>query len=306
MQDKVSRRGVIQLAGGAALGAAAIGSLGLGSRAERPSFRLVSGQTDLLIRDGSPHWWNSPDIWVVPGSNPNGPPGSPFSGGQAWVWARVQNVSRMDASDVAVNYYWGDPSTAMYFSTVNHIGTATLDIAAGATLDVLCPTPWNVVTVNGGHECLIATASLPDDPALPNLIDPPSYQNVAQKNLTVILAPDENLVQTWVQADLERPKKVQISWGFGGPLPAETLAYLGRKGYRFARQPAIDVTLAAEPKGEDGPVLDLFVPAGKRVPFYVRTKPVGPLAPGEYQVVHIVEHEQGVPLGGISFLVVQK
>jgi len=32
----------------------------------------------LVIRDGEPHWWNSPVIWVVPGNDPNGSHGQPI------------------------------------------------------------------------------------------------------------------------------------------------------------------------------------------------------------------------------------
>ena len=35
---------------------------------------------ELLIRDGSPDWWESPDIWVVPGTDPGGAPGTPVVG----------------------------------------------------------------------------------------------------------------------------------------------------------------------------------------------------------------------------------
>ena len=46
---------------------------------------------NLLIRDGEPHWWNSPDIWVVPGNDPNGPPGQPVAGEPAFIWGRIKN-----------------------------------------------------------------------------------------------------------------------------------------------------------------------------------------------------------------------
>ena len=30
----------------------------------------------LIIEDGQPLWWDSADIWVVPGNDPNGAPGA--------------------------------------------------------------------------------------------------------------------------------------------------------------------------------------------------------------------------------------
>ena len=38
---------------------------------------------ELLIRDGSPAWWESPDIWVVPGTDPSGAEGPPVAGSTA-------------------------------------------------------------------------------------------------------------------------------------------------------------------------------------------------------------------------------
>lgn len=39
----------------------------------------------LQIRDGDP-WWMSPDIWVVPGNDPNGAPGQPIVGQDNYLW----------------------------------------------------------------------------------------------------------------------------------------------------------------------------------------------------------------------------
>lgn len=47
----------------------------------------------LLIPDSPlPYWWVSSNIWVVPGADPNGPPGSPVAGLPAYLWARVSNT----------------------------------------------------------------------------------------------------------------------------------------------------------------------------------------------------------------------
>ncbi len=64
----------------------------------------------LLIRDGSPDWYLSPDIWVVPGNDPNGPPGSPIAGQTAYLWAHVVNTGNSDASGVRLDFFWVNPA----------------------------------------------------------------------------------------------------------------------------------------------------------------------------------------------------
>lgn len=46
----------------------------------------------LIIEDGQPWWWDSADIWVVPGNDPNGPPGAPIAGTSNYLWGRVHNT----------------------------------------------------------------------------------------------------------------------------------------------------------------------------------------------------------------------
>lgn len=318
----VSRRGIIQWAGGAALATAAVTALGSGGAGGKPAgalplggrvgdpvgpdFRLVSESADLLIHDGTPYWWDSPDIWPVPGSDPYGATGAPVAGDQAYVWARVTNTGRDDAVGVRVSFYWANPSVQMRFSTINLIGVSYADIAAGETQDVLCLVPWNVVTVNGGHECLVVTAQLPNDPPLPDIVDPPAYPNVAQRNLTVVSGLRKGDFRLTVTANaLQREtKKVRIAWELGGELPKETLASLGIKQSRPASTKATEVRLAADPEGKGEPALDLVIPAGKSVPFYVTVHGTAALGPDEYQVVRVIERQQNQILGGISFVVV--
>ena len=144
---------------------------------------------ELWIDDGSPHWYLSPDIWVVPSDDPNDPPGVPFANVSAYVWARVHNRGTTAVSNATVRYYWADPSTAITPSTATLIGTSSASLAAGETKDVLCVTPWLPQYVNNGHECLIAEAFAPSDPLPPQgPMDPfnvPTVRQIAQKNITV-------------------------------------------------------------------------------------------------------------------------
>ncbi|ROT34047.1 twin-arginine translocation signal domain-containing protein [Micromonospora sp. HM5-17] len=304
--------------GGAAGGGGAAGSGepavadGVGSAALSPGARtrLRSGGADLLIRDGSPHWWLSPDIWVVPGTDPNGTPGTPAAGDTAYVWARVQNTGRQDAFGVELRFYWGNPSVQMFYSTLNLIGTAYADIPAGDTQDVLCLVPWHVVTVNNGHECLVVVASAPGDPPLPDAVDPVGYPNVAQRNLTLASAGKQDFKLTLtVTAPRRESKWVRIGAQIGGELPRETLKTLDLTDSKPVEKPVVEVGFAEKPitdpkEGIGVPELELEVPAGRSVPVYLTIRGGADLGAGQYQLVEVLETQDKQTLGGISFAVV--
>ncbi|WP_422771895.1 hypothetical protein ACN28C_01910 [Plantactinospora sp. WMMC1484] len=341
----VSRRDIIRISGGGTLAAVALGSLGVPAQAGGRSTPEVGGPAatragvaaggsggvgsaaassgagtrlrttgaDLLIRDGSPHWWLSPDIWAVPGTDPNGPPGTPAAGDVAYVWARVENTGREDAVGVQVRFYWGNPSVQMLYSTLNLIGTAYADVEAGDTQEVLCLVPWNVVTVNDGHECLVAVASLPGDPALPDAVDPPGYPNVAQRNLTLVGAEekDDFKLTLTVSAPKRAPKKIRISAEIGGELPKEALWTLGLAERRPVEKAVVEVGFSPKPitdpnDGIGEPELVVEVPAGRSVPVHLTVRGGTGLGTGEYQLVEVREDDGERLLGGISFAVVGK
>jgi hypothetical protein len=143
----------------------------------------------LEIHDGNP-WWASPDIWVVPGDDPNGPIGSPVAGTPAYVWARVTNNGETAVSDATVRFYWANPSVGVDRTTANLIGTAFVALAGGQSDEVLCLTQWVPVFVNGGHECLVAEAFHPSLDPLPATTDfnVPTDRHVAQLNVSVAMA----------------------------------------------------------------------------------------------------------------------
>jgi hypothetical protein len=59
----------------------------------------------LLIRDGNPYWYMSPDIWGTRVRS-GWPPGSPIEGFSAYLWCRVANTGDTFARNVAVDFYW--------------------------------------------------------------------------------------------------------------------------------------------------------------------------------------------------------
>lgn len=148
----------------------------------------------LEIEDGSP-WWMSEDIWTVP-NDPEGIPAEPIVGQPCYLWARVQNNGDQRVENATVRFYWANPSVGFDRTTANVIGSAnvTLD-AGGASSDVLCLTPWVPIFVNGGHECVLAEAfHQPADPlpATP-MFDVPTDRHVAQRNLSVLVAPEKRI-----------------------------------------------------------------------------------------------------------------
>jgi hypothetical protein len=146
----------------------------------------------LEIRDGNP-WYLSPDVWTVPGDDPDGPPGQPIVGRPCYLWARVRNNGSSTAQDATVLFYWADPSVGFDRTTASLVGSSFVTLSPGASADVLCLTPWNPVYVNQGHECILAEAFHPSDP-LPAAKDfnVPTDRHVAQRNLSVLQAAQAN------------------------------------------------------------------------------------------------------------------
>ncbi|MEM9572413.1 MAG: hypothetical protein AAF996_13195 [Pseudomonadota bacterium] len=144
---------------------------------------------ELEIRDGDP-WWLSPDIWIVPGSDPLGAPGIPIAGNSAFVWARVRNDGDTEVTNAEVRFHWADPSAGFDRTTAHLIGSSFVTLAAGEVSEVLLLAPWTPEYVNNGHECVLAEAFHPFLDALPTspAFNVPTDRHVAQRNLTVIQA----------------------------------------------------------------------------------------------------------------------
>lgn len=270
----------------------------------------------LVIRDGSPDWYLSPDIWVVPGSDPDGLPGGPIAGQTAYLWAHVANTGSTDANSVRVDFYWANPALQVTRSNATLVGSANADVPAGGAQDALCLVPWTPVIVNGGHECLVAVANHSGDPLpspLPDAFDPPTYPQVAQRNLTVLVASMLRAAMfTLTVSGLQRvDKTVVVTAEVGGQLDAATLAGLGLSGLRPAKESAVEVGLnhqgycigAKDPIGTNK--LELRVPRGTSAPVYaaVRTRN---LAQDEYQLIQVVERSKEKVLGGFALVVISE
>lgn len=270
----------------------------------------------LVIHDSPlPQWWASPDIWVVPDADPNGPPGSPIAGKPAYLWARVSNVGNVAANGTRVDFYWANPSAQVIVGVATQIGSAFVDLDPGETQEVLCLVPWVPVIVNGGHECVLAVAHGPDDTnpipdPLPNgfVFDPPAHDQIAQLNLSVLaaslrLAPLAIYVNTIGRVE----KLAHLAVEFGREIDPTVLAQLGLRDLRPTRENMVDVALLREPRCDDkadGPrELEVQVPRGTAVPIFVAIR-AKEMERNEYQLVHVIERVAGKITGGVSYVVV--
>jgi hypothetical protein len=268
----------------------------------------------LLIRDGSPWWYLSPDIWVVPGTDPNGTPGSPVAGTPAYIWARIQNTGDSDAANVRLDYYWADPTMQVTRSNAHFVGSAFATVPAGATREALCLVAWMPTIVNDGHECLVVTATHASDPLpspLPDAFDPPTYRQVAQKNLTVLQMAMKMIrsVPLTLSGLARADKQVLVDVEVGGKLDREMLTALGLHEHRRARGGRVEVGLSTDRGcvGEDEPLgehrLELTAHRGTSAGCSVRVRSHG-LRAGEYELVNGVERSGDRVLGGLAFVVV--
>jgi hypothetical protein len=144
--------------------------------------------TELEIRDGSPHWYLSPDIWIV--MDPNDVTESmPVAGTPCYLKARVRNNGSTNVSNATVRFYWANPAIGVNRNTATFIGQSFVSLAAGGVDDVLCLTPWIPEFLNEGHECVIAEAFHQDDPiASTTNFNVSTDRHIAQRNLSVLVA----------------------------------------------------------------------------------------------------------------------
>jgi hypothetical protein len=217
---------------------------------------------------------------------------------------------------VLVDFWVANPSLQIRKSTANHIGSAFADIAAGGSQDVLCLVPWHVTLVNGGHECVVVEASSPADslsppPADPDVLDAPTYRQIAQRNLSVAvvsgMARSEILIT--VSAGARTDKAVVIEASEGQALSAGLLASLGLEGRRYAPAGRIfaglsEHSLCGQVRAKTPPTLWLAVPKGTSAAAYLNVAAREPLDPAEYAVVRVAEFDQGRVTGGLSVVIV--
>lgn len=265
---------------------------------------------ELEIHDGSP-WWLSPDIWTVPGNDPEGTPGLPIVGQPCYVWARVTNNGTDAVQNATVRFYWANPSVGFDRNTANHIGTANVSLDAGETQEVLCLIPWMPTFVNNGHECVLAEAfhSTYDPlPASPDF-NVPTDRHVAQRNLSVLMM-DMQMKKFSMSFEIHNTERL-----------ARTFSIKVKQGELAELQPLLKSLGHELPKGR-GKVENVgFVATPDVCDTDEKPQPkvdrieVGPGArqglsivgelDGEAALVHVVQEADGKEVGGLSILVVR-
>jgi len=270
---------------------------------------------NLEIRDGDPYWWNSPDIWVVPGNDPNASPGQPIAGEPAFLWGRVHNRGEQTVLGAQVKFYWSNPAAGVLRSTSTLVGSAFVDLNPGETKEVLCVIPWIPQIVNDGHECVVAEVIHPSDPLpspLPDEFNPPSYHQIAQKNLTVLAMKTKMMVMPiQVAAPIRKEKQLLITIEIGGTLDKQNIIQAGLKNYRPAKLDFLKVGLSLESgcdvssKEQLKKELKLSLKPGTTKAIYLKIWPQE-LKPSSYVLLHVISRDEERIVGGITYILIKR
>lgn len=268
----------------------------------------------LVIRDGNP-WWESPDIWVVPGGDPNGIPGGPVAGEQAFIWARVHNQSEENFSSARVNFYWSNPAIGVLRSKSTLVGSSFVDLNPAEIKDVLCVSPWIPVIVNDGHECVVAEVIHPNDPLLsplPDEFDPPTYHQIAQKNLSVLnMKRSRKIMPIQLAASIRMARRVSIKAELGGTLDKNCLTQLGLKGYEASKSHLIKSGLSTEVSCDEWEKemvqneMELHLKAGTAKAIYLNVWSEK-LAPQTYVLLRVISCNETKEDGGITYVLINE
>lgn len=271
--------------------------------------------TVLEIEDGNP-WWLSHDLWVVPGSDPNGAPGQPVAGQPAFLWARVHNKGEQSVSGARVNYYWSNPAAGVLRSNSTPVGSAFVDLNPQESKEVLCIIPWIPVIVNDGHECIVAEVIHASDPfptPLPDPFNPPVYRQVAQRNLSV-LAINRRMIQIvpiQVAAPDRRAQRLHVAIEMGRALNDRLLAQMGLRKYRPVDGGNLKTGLSLEPGCSEGSEeqlereIKLSLEPGTARAVYLRVGPMV-LEPRTYVPLHVISRSEEQVEGGITYVIVNR
>jgi hypothetical protein len=265
----------------------------------------------LEIQDGSTYWWLSPDVWTVPGIDPEGTTGLPVVGEPCYLWARVHNIGTDEVTNATVRFYWANPSVGFDRNSANHIGNANVSLGAGESKEVLCLVPWQPMWVNNGHECVLAEAfhttldPLPASPAFNVTTD----SHVAQRNLTILeVAPKmRSFSMSFEIHNIERsPRAFAIKTKTGKlaelrPLLKQIGRDIPTEAGKVAKVGFIKTPNPCDSDETPQPTIDRIEVAGGAKTGLTIT---GELE-GDAALLHVIQEADGKEVGGLSVLVVQ-
>jgi hypothetical protein len=195
-------------------------------------------------------FWESPDIFILSGTDPSAAPAVPTQLGQTaqagvpnTVYAHVWNFGQSSAPQVVVDFFWCNPSLGIGPQSAHMIGQSVISLGARGSGQshavVKCPQPWTPTFVNGGHECLLVRAwDYTSDALGTPPWDASINRHVAQRNIHVVppgSGPAGQLLLTVgplfgapAQVNVERIAPAAMPWlqlhtGVRGQFPAQAM-----------------------------------------------------------------------------------
>ena len=171
-----------------------------GPRKEMPlPYLLIRAHPgDLGARPVAGPFWESPDIFILPGVSPSAAPAIPKSFGSVAIanqpntlYAHVWNFGHGAASEALVEFYWCDPSLGINAASAHLIAQTPVTLGSKGSgrshAVVKCPVAWRPTFLNGGHECLVVRVwDNPSDMLGVPGFDAASNRHVAQRNIHVV------------------------------------------------------------------------------------------------------------------------
>ncbi|MBC7592357.1 MAG: hypothetical protein H7288_00155 [Kineosporiaceae bacterium] len=165
-----------------------------------PFLFIRANAGDTAARPLNGVFWESPDIFVLPGISPDYAPAVPAklggvaeSGKDNTLYAHVWNLGQAAAHEVLVEFYWFDPTLGFSGADAHLVGFVYTTLRArgerGSHRVVKCPTSWKAQYLNGGHECLVVRLSdRYADPLSDPAWDASQNRHIGQRNIHVMSA----------------------------------------------------------------------------------------------------------------------
>lgn len=180
-----------------------------------PFLLVRSAAGDAGARPFNGVFWESPDIFVLPGVEASAAPllpptfgGVAKAGEPNTLYAQIWNLGKAPAFRARVEFYWFNPSLGISRADANFIGATWVDlgnrfarsadwtearsaglpyVTLGSHAIVRCPTTWIPEFVNNGHECLVVRVTEPMlDAVAPEQFSAAADRHVAQRNIAVV------------------------------------------------------------------------------------------------------------------------
>jgi hypothetical protein len=273
--------------------------------------RAYPGDTGARPVDGI--FWESPDIYIVPGVAPVAAPDVPAQLGESalagqdnTVYAHVWNLGRGPAREVAVEYYWCDPILGFNPVGTTLIGTAFTTLGARGSgychAVVKCPTTWVPTFVNGGHECLLVRAwDVATDPMTTPEWDAAQNRHLGQRNIHVVPSGQSLSSQITLATGplYGQPAQVTVTRDEPPSMPWLQLHSMTRGAFPAAASPTGDVALGQP----GGPLNQTAIDVTTEDQQVALGSSDNPPDPGSAHLYRVTASQNGQVFGGYSVVV---